>query len=84
MAGMHGSDIEADRCPACGAAAHGAGRCPAVPLRLEPPVGGGACSCLPDPADEGWRACAACGLPQAPGKAFCGYCGSRWVTASPA
>jgi hypothetical protein len=35
------------------------------------------CRCLPEGV-EGWRACVSCGLPQAPGKEFCGFCGRRW------
>jgi hypothetical protein len=35
------------------------------------------CRCLPEPLD-GWRACASCGLPQAPDKEWCGFCGHRW------
>ncbi len=40
---------------------------------------GGPCSCLPRGIDD-WPACASCGLRQKPGKAFCSFCGSRWVT----
>lgn len=39
------------------------------------------CRCLPEGVD-GWRACASCGLPQAPGKEFCGFCGRRWTEES--
>jgi hypothetical protein len=42
---------------------------------------GGPCSCLPQVVDD-WPACASCGLPQKPGKAFCSFCGRRWVTES--
>jgi hypothetical protein len=45
------------------------------------------CLCLPGAvsgpdAMTGWLECATCGTRQAPGKAWCGFCGSRWVTAS--
>jgi hypothetical protein len=41
------------------------------------------CLCLPETGSmAGWLECASCGLPQAPGKDFCGFCGRRWVTAS--
>jgi hypothetical protein len=40
-------------------------------------------TCLPrSDTVAGWLTCASCGLPQAPGKDFCGFCGRRWVTAS--
>jgi hypothetical protein len=39
----------------------------------------GPCDCLPR-SPKGWPACAHCGLPQAPGKEFCGFCGHRWVS----
>lgn len=39
----------------------------------------GPCSCLPQAVDD-WPACASCGLRQKPGKAFCSFCGRRWVT----
>lgn len=81
MAGEERSGVAPGSCPACGMEMHGAGPCPTRPLRLDPPAAGGPCNCLPAPADDSWRPCAACGLPQAPGKAFCGFCGSRWVTA---
>ncbi len=43
----------------------------------------GPCACLPETdALAGWLECASCGLPQAPGKDFCSFCGRRWVTAS--
>ena len=45
------------------------------------PAGPGACLPKSDTV-AGWPACASCGLPQAPGKDFCGFCGRRWVTAS--
>lgn len=45
-------------------------------------LAGGPCRCLPDPQGD-WLPCAYCGLKQAPGKDFCGYCGHRWVTAEP-
>jgi hypothetical protein len=44
------------------------------------------CLCLPgsvsgSDAMAGWLECASCGTRQAPGKEWCGFCGSRWVTA---
>jgi hypothetical protein len=39
----------------------------------------GPCDCLPR-SPEGWLACDHCGLPQAPGKEFCTFCGRRWVS----
>jgi hypothetical protein len=55
---------------------------PASSCAAEPASGpgrapSGPCNCLPA-AQDGWVACAQCGLPQAPGKAFCSFCGSRW------
>jgi len=44
-------------------------------------LGSGPCNCLPKPGGD-WPACAYCGLAQAPGKTFCGFCGHRWVTAA--
>ncbi len=42
------------------------------------------CECLPASATVAdWPACATCGLPQAPGKEFCGFCGRRWVSEEP-
>lgn len=42
----------------------------------------GPCACLPlSTTVADWPACASCGLPQAPGKDFCAFCGRRWVTA---
>ncbi len=43
-------------------------------------LAGAPCRCLPDPQGD-WLPCAYCGLKQAPGKDFCGFCGHRWVTA---
>jgi hypothetical protein len=45
------------------------------------------CLCLPGSvsgpdAMVDWLECATCGTRQAPGKEWCGFCGSRWVTAS--
>lgn len=41
------------------------------------------CACLPvSDTVTTWPVCASCGLPQKPGKDFCGFCGRRWVTAS--
>jgi hypothetical protein len=45
------------------------------------PTGPGACLPRSDTV-AGWPACASCGLPQAPGKDFCGFCGRRWVSLS--
>jgi hypothetical protein len=45
------------------------------------PPGPGACLPKTDVV-AGWPACASCGLPQAPGKEFCGFCGRRWVSVS--
>lgn len=40
------------------------------------------CLCLPETdALAGWLECASCGLRQAPGKEWCGFCGRRWVSA---
>jgi hypothetical protein len=72
--------VEPGRCPACGEAPHGDAPCGARPL-AELRVFG-PCDCLPEPEDAAWSPCAACGLVQAPGKTFCGYCGSRWVAAT--
>lgn len=53
---------------------------PADVAALACPPGPGAC--LPkSEVVAGWPVCASCGLPQAPGKDFCGFCGRRWVTA---
>ncbi len=54
-----------------------------VPVAEIDLLAGGPCRCLPDPQGD-WPACAYCGLRQAPGKDFCGYCGHRWVTAADA
>ncbi len=43
-------------------------------------LAGAPCRCLPDPQGD-WLPCAYCGLKQAPGKDFCGFCGHRWATA---
>jgi hypothetical protein len=63
-----GEQVPAEACESSSAAANG--------------EGSGPCSCLPA-AQDGWIACASCGLPQAPGKAFCSFCGRRWVAESP-
>ncbi len=70
--------VEPGRCPTC-AGMHGDALCQqAAPAELDL-LAGGTCSCLPRAVDD-WPACAFCGLPQAPGKAFCSFCGRRWVT----
>ncbi len=46
-------------------------------------LAGAPCRCLPDPQGD-WLPCAYCGLKQASGKDFCGFCGHRWVTAADA
>lgn len=71
--------IGREMCATCGDASHGDAPCRSR-APVEPGESRGApCSCLPAPAGSAWRACASCGLPQAPGKAFCDFCGSRWV-----
>lgn len=69
--------IEPPRCRSCGGDPHGDAPCPLVPAAARTEVVKRVCSCLPA-APDGWLACAHCGLPQAPGKAFCGFCGNRW------
>ncbi len=52
------------------------------PIVMAPEIelfAGAPCRCLPSPQGD-WVACAYCGLRQAPGKEFCGFCGHRWVT----
>jgi RNA polymerase subunit RPABC4/transcription elongation factor Spt4 len=70
-----------ERCPACGGDAHVDAPCAPRPVPEIEMLLGGPCRCLPDPEGGDWLACAFCGLRQRPGKDFCGYCGSRWVTA---
>ncbi|MFN8631961.1 MAG: hypothetical protein U0838_17075 [Chloroflexota bacterium] len=71
------------RCAACGQPPHpGAACAPAIDL-LADGLGASCRNCLPAPEPE-WVACAACGLAQRPGKAFCDFCGSRWRTAEAA
>jgi hypothetical protein len=53
----------------------------AADAALACPPGPGACLPKSDVV-AGWPACASCGLPQAPGKEFCGFCGRSWVSAS--
>jgi hypothetical protein len=77
--------IRPTTCMGCGRDAHGATPCEATSLPLAQPIPqlaavfGSPCSCLPESLDDAWRPCAVCGLVQAPGKIFCGYCGHRWV-----
>ncbi len=73
--------IESARCPDCGQDLHGDGPCPPRPLPEIEILVSGPCKCLPEPQGD-WVACAHCGLPQLPGKAFCSFCGHRWLTAS--
>lgn len=75
--------IESVRCPTCGEDRHGDEPC-APRLQPLPEIeilASGPCNCLPEPESH-WVACAHCGLAQLPGKAFCGFCGHRWVTAA--
>jgi hypothetical protein len=74
-------DVREATCTACGRDAHGVTPCAPMPLPLPKleAAAGGPCSCLPESLDDAWRPCAVCGLVQAPGKTFCGYCGHRWV-----
>lgn len=73
--------IESARCHRCGEDPHGDAPCPPRPVPEIEILATGPCNCLPEPESD-WVACAHCGLPQRPGKAFCGFCGRRWVTAS--
>jgi hypothetical protein len=79
--------VRTERCPTCGEGLHGDAPCPSGTdtatgtADAEAPATA-PCACLPA-AQDGWRACASCGLPQAPGKEFCGFCGSRWRTDEP-
>lgn len=66
-------------CPSCGEAQHGDSPCPPRPTPSIDILLSGPCNCLPAPGGD-WLPCAYCGLVQAPGKAFCGYCGHRWLT----
>lgn len=56
--------------------------CEPVAEGLDQPRRDGPCNCLPA-APDGWTSCAHCGLAQAPGKDFCGFCGNRWVANAP-
>jgi hypothetical protein len=71
--------VQSGRCVACGLDAHGDGVCPPRLLAEIEVIASGPCNCLPE-AQLDWQTCATCGLPQAPGKAWCGFCGSRWVS----
>ena len=71
--------VQPGRCGACGQEAHGDAVCPSGPLPEIEVISSGPCNCLPEARDD-WQACATCGLPQATGKAWCGFCGSRWVS----
>ena len=71
--------VQSGRCEICGQEAHGGAPCAPRPLPEIEIVSSGPCNCLPE-ARSDWQACARCGLPQAPGKAWCGFCGSRWVS----
>ncbi len=71
--------VQSERCAGCGRAAHGDAACATGPLPGIEIIASGPCNCLPG-AQGDWQACATCGLPQAPGKAWCGFCGSRWVS----
>jgi hypothetical protein len=75
--------VESTRCPACGEHLHGEAPCSPRSLPEIEILAGGPCNCLPT-AQTDWVECAHCGLPQRPGKAFCGFCGHRWVTAETA
>jgi hypothetical protein len=77
-----GTAVDTGRCPACGEAGHGDSRCRPIVMVQAPEPAAGPCTCLPG-AQEGWLTCASCGLPQRPGKAFCGFCGRKWVTEQP-
>jgi hypothetical protein len=69
--------VESLRCLSCGGEPHGGAPCPPRRSPARDDVVNPTCNCLPS-APDGWLACAHCGLPQAPGKAFCGFCGNRW------
>ena len=71
--------VQSDRCVECGLEAHGDDPCPPQLDSGIEILASGPCNCLPA-AQSDWPACATCGLPQAPGKAWCGFCGSRWVS----
>ena len=74
--------IDSARCPTCGEDPHGDTPCPPRPLPEIEILASAPCNCLPT-AQGDWIECAHCGLPQRPGKPFCGFCGHRWVTAEP-
>jgi hypothetical protein len=80
--------VQSGRCPSCGEDVHGEEPCPvaAAPVAAapvaEPPLNP-TCNCLPA-APDGWLECPHCGLAQAPGKTFCGFCGNRWPSVEPA
>jgi hypothetical protein len=71
--------VQAGRCATCGLEAHADAPCPPQPASDTEILASGPCSCLPL-ARSDWQTCATCGLPQAPGKTWCGFCGSRWVS----
>jgi hypothetical protein len=71
--------VQSERCVACGRDAHGGSPCAPRPESGIQIVANGPCNCLPA-AQRDWQTCSTCGLPQAPGKAWCGFCGSRWVS----
>ena len=73
--------VQSGRCPTCGEDPHGDAPCPTRSLPEIEILASGPCNCLPE-AQSDWVECAYCGLPQLPGKAFCGFCGHRWVTAT--
>jgi hypothetical protein len=73
--------VRSGRCQSCGEEEHGDRPCGSRPMPEIEMLGSGPCNCLPKPGGD-WPACAYCGLAQAPGKTFCGFCGHRWVTAA--
>lgn len=69
--------VGSQRCRWCGGEPHGDTPCLLVSPVAQDERVNPTCICLPT-APAGWLACAHCGLPQAPGKAFCDFCGNRW------